>query len=72
MKPFFTPGGKHELKYAYTRFQLACSELLSKMDSSFNLSPLETTVSRNVSSLSDISALNLTVGSDLKASSIKR
>ena len=43
---------------------------MSKMDSFFNLSPLNTTVSRKVISFSDISAVNLMVGWNLLAFSI--
>ena len=43
---------------------------MSKMDSFFNLSPLNTTVSRKVISFSDISAVNLMVGWNLLACSI--
>ena len=43
---------------------------MSKMDSFFNLSPLNTTVSRKVISFSDISAVNLMVGCNLLACSI--
>ena len=35
---------------------------ISRIDCSLNLSPLYTTVSRNVVSVSDISAVNLIVG----------
>ena len=35
---------------------------ISRIDRSLNLSPLYTTVSRNVVSVSDISAVNLIVG----------
>ena len=45
---------------------------MSKMDSCFNLSPLNTTVSRKVISFSDISAVNLMVGWNLLAFSINR
>ena len=43
---------------------------MSKMDSFFNLSPLNTTLSMNVISFSDISAVNLMVRLNLLASSI--
>ena len=42
------------------------------MNSFFNLSPLNTTVSRKLISFSDISAVNLMVGWNLLACSIKR
>ena len=45
---------------------------MSKMDSFFNLSPLNTTVSRKVISFSDISTVNLMVGWNLSAFSINR
>ena len=45
---------------------------MSKMDSFFNLSPLNTTVSRKVISFSHISAVNLMVGWNLLAFSINR
>ena len=45
---------------------------MSKMDSFFNLSPLNTTVSRKVISFSDISAVNLMVAWNLLAFSINR
>ena len=38
---------------------------MSKMDSSMNLSPLNTTVSRKVISFSDTSAVNLIIGLNL-------
>ena len=44
---------------------------MSKMDSFFNLSPLNTTVSRKLISFSHISAVNLVVGWDLLACSDK-
>ena len=44
---------------------------MSKIDSFLNLSPLNTTVSRKVISFSDISAVNLMVGWNLLACSIK-
>ena len=44
---------------------------MTKMDSFFNLSPLNTTVSRKVISLSDILAVNLMVRWNLLACSIK-
>ena len=43
---------------------------MSKMDSFFNLSPLNTTVSRKVIALSDFSAVNLMIGWNLLACSI--
>ena len=43
---------------------------MSKMDSFFNLSPLNTTASRKIISFSDISAVNLMVGWNLLACSI--
>ena len=43
---------------------------MSKMDSLFNLSPLNTTVSRKVISFFDISVVNLMVGWNLLAFSI--
>ena len=43
---------------------------MSKMDSFFNLSPLNITVSRKVILFSDISAVNLMVGWNLSACSI--
>ena len=42
------------------------------MDSFFNLSPLNTTVSRKVISFSDISTVNLMLGWNLLAFSINR
>ena len=45
---------------------------MSRMDSFFNLSSLKTTLSRKVISFSDISAVNLMVGWNLLACSIKR
>ena len=42
---------------------------MSKMDYFFNLSPLNTTVSRKVTSFSDISAMNLMVRWNLLACS---
>ena len=45
---------------------------MSRMDSFMNLSPLKTTVSRNVISFSDISAANFIVGWNVLASSMKR
>ena len=44
---------------------------MSNTDSFFNLSPLNTTVSRKVILFSDISAVNLMVGWNLLACSIK-
>ena len=44
---------------------------MSKMDSFFNLSPLNTIVSTKVISFSDISAVNLMIGGNLLACSIK-
>ena len=46
MKPFLMPGGCHELKCAYLRVTVGLLwVLMYKMDSFFNLSPLNTTVS---------------------------
>ena len=45
---------------------------MSRMDSFMNLSPLNTTVSRKVISFSDISAVNVIVGWNVLASSMKR
>ena len=51
----------------FSRF-IVCFDV--QMDSFFNLSPLNTTVSRKVISFSDISAVNLMVGWNLLACSI--
>ena len=45
---------------------------MSRMESFVNLSPLNTTVSRKIIWFSDISAVNLMVGWNLLACSIKR
>ena len=45
---------------------------MSQIDSFFNLSSLNTTVSRKVISISDISAVNLMVGWNLLACSINQ
>ena len=57
--------GKMGILKGFSRFVL-----ISRIDSLENLSPLCTTVSRNVISLSEISAVNLIVGWKLLACSI--
>ena len=62
-KPFFTPGGSHDVKNVYWNVSsfLKCV-LMSTTDSLLNLWPFYIVVSKKVASVHDISAVNLTVG----------
>ena len=62
-KPFVTPGGWHEQKFVYWNVSvgLKCVHV-SRIESLLNLTFLYTFVSKNVVSVSDISAVNLIVG----------
>ena len=64
IKPFLTPGGWQDVKCVYWKVSvgLKCVRT-SRIDSSLNLSPLYTHVSRKVISVSEISAVNFMVGS---------
>ena len=63
IKPFLTPGGWQNVKCVYWKVSvgLKCVRM-SRIDSSLNLSPLCTHVSRKVISVSEISAVNFMVG----------
>ena len=65
IKPFLTPGGWQDVKpecvYWKVSVGLKCVRT-SRIDSSLNLSPLYTHVSRKVISVSEISAVNFMVG----------
>ena len=63
IKPFLMPGGWQDVKSGYWKVSvgLKCVRT-SRIDSSFNLSPLYTYVSRKVISVSEISAVNFMVG----------
>ena len=68
MKPFVTPGGWHEEKFVYWNVSagLKCVRT-SRIESLSNLTPLYTFLSKNLVSVSDISAENLIVGWKLLA-----
>ena len=63
MKPLVTPGGWHEWKSVYWKVSVGLKYVrTSSIDSLRNLSPLYTTVSKKIVSVSDISAVNFIVG----------
>ena len=72
MKPFLTPGGWQELKCVYWKVSngLKCV-CTSRIECFLNRSPLYTHVSKNVVSVSEISAVNFIVGRKLFANSVK-
>ena len=74
MKPFLTPGGWQDSKCVYWKVSvgLKCVRT-SRIECSLNRSPLQLYihVSKNVISVSEISAVNFTVGWNLFASSVK-
>ena len=71
MKPFFTPGGWDEMKCVYLNVSACLKRVRTSRTESFrNLSPSEVVVSRNVVSVSDISAVNFIVEWWLLACSI--
>ena len=62
MKPVFTPGGWHVefcVLKCFSRFNVCACPVLIHFS---NHSPLKTVVSKNVTFLSDISAVNFIVG----------
>ena len=67
-KPLFTPGGWHEVKCVYWKVSVGLKCVRKSNTESFlNLPPLCTVVSKNVVSVSDISAVNLIVAWCLSA-----
>ena len=63
MKPFLTPGGWNEEKCVYRNVSVGLKYVrTSRTELLLNLSPLQMFVSRNVVSVSEISAVNLIVG----------
>ena len=71
MKPFLMPGGWQESKCMYWKVSvgLKCVRT-SRIECLLNRSPLYTHVSKNVISVSEISAVNFIVGWKLFASSV--
>ena len=63
IKPFLTPGGWQDVKCVYWKVSVGLKYVRTlRIDSSLNLSPLYTHVSREVISVSEISAVNFMVG----------
>ena len=63
IKPFLAPGGWQDVKCVYWKVSVGLKYVrTSRIDSSLNLSPLYTHVSRKVISVSEISVVNFMVG----------
>ena len=59
-KPFFTPGGWHDVKNVYWNVSVGLKcVLISRSDSLLNLWPLYIVVSKNVAPVHDISVINV-------------
>ena len=72
MKPFLMPGGWQESMCVYWKVSVGLKCVLtSRIECFLNRSPLYTHVSKNVISVSEISALNFIAGWKLFASSVK-
>ena len=72
MKPFQMPGGWQESKCVYWKVSVGLKCVCtSRIECFLNRSPLYTHVSKNVISVSEISAVNFIAGWKLFASSVK-
>ena len=72
MKPFLTPGGWKESKCEYWNVSVGLQYVrTSRIECFLNRSPLYTHVSKNVISVSEISAVNFIAGWKLFTSSVK-
>ena len=69
MKPFLTPGGWQESKCVYWKVSVGLKYVRTS-ECLLNRSPLYTHVSKNVITVSEISAVNFIVGWKLFASSV--